>query len=113
MASANDLAIASPSPVPPKRRVIRPTPPKHKTRRGSTAAVAVSCPGLVEAGGLKMRLFDQPDDLKLFGSGISHSSSPPVPLALFFEQAVFQGQFGHDFLWNEGRCIDGVNREKG
>src|SRR4051794_32600470 len=31
-----------------------------------------------------MRLLDQPDDLQLFGSRISHSSSAPSAIMLFF-----------------------------
>src|SRR5690606_2216357 len=34
----------------------------------------------------QMRLFDQPDDLKLFRGGISHSSSPPCPVMLFLSR---------------------------
>src|SRR5690606_10551404 len=36
--------------------------------------------------GWQMRLLDKPDDLKLFGGGISHSSSPPSPIMLFLSR---------------------------
>ena len=43
-------------------------------------------------------LLDQPDDLELLGCGVSHASSLPIPDHAFFEQAVLQGQIGHDLL---------------
>src|SRR5208282_206254 len=33
-----------------------------------------------------MRLFDQPDDFQLFGSGIPHSSLPPSAIMLFLSR---------------------------
>src|SRR5664279_68974 len=47
-----------------------------------------------------MRLLDQPDDLQLFGSGISHSSPPPS--AIMLEQAQFQSLLGDDLLQRPG-----------
>jgi hypothetical protein len=44
-----------------------------------------------------MRPFDQADDLKLLGGGISHAS-PPHPRSCFFKQSQFERLFGDDLL---------------
>jgi hypothetical protein len=44
-----------------------------------------------------MGLFDQANDLKLLGGGVSHSSSPPSAIMLF-KQAQFERLFSHHRL---------------
>ena len=45
----------------------------------------------------QMRTLDGADDLQFLRGGISHSSYP-LPVILFFEQAVLKRQVGHAFL---------------
>jgi hypothetical protein len=58
-------------------------------------------------------LLDQPDDLKLLGGRVPHVASSPSAVTLFFEQTIFEGQFGHDFLQRAGLATQVLDLVRG
>ena len=83
-ALAHVIGDAVPDAVRPRRAI------GQRLRPAATVSVVPAvkgCPRNAELGQgtahRQRRLFDQPDDLQLLGSGVSHASSSPTPIVLF------------------------------
>src|SRR5207248_2829160 len=83
-ALAHVIGDAVPDAVRPRRAIAQ------RLRPAATVSVVPAvkgCPRNAELGQgtahRQRRLFDQPDDLQLLGSGVSHAPSSPAPIVLF------------------------------
>src|ERR1700730_2460275 len=75
---------------------------QNRLAKGEPSIEIESRPGNAEfrqgAAHRQMGVLDELDDRQLFASRIPHAASSPSAVKLFFEQTVFEGQFGHDLL---------------